>query len=442
MKKTIFLFLVVFLGLQTYVFAQWNVEIQNVETGKAAEAGLNDIIKLDLTPKPPITVLPDQPYYLVLNGNVLEKITAFKVDATNTAAFTIYFHLNETEISKVIKEDKSYHLKLDVADKNKNNFTKVAKENMTLMFSKKELILKEKTFRLDRQLELTIVGYNRIQNFPEDISKIGLYFNKILVTHAKVVGSCLKQDSLALTFALDSAGMTKVFYRNNSEEKVALGVGTKEKCLIDTGDNKVLTIMFMRPNGKLFFWSISVFFAFFLLWLCRKTNLIKDSFTVGEENYRPYSLSRTQFAIWTFVIIISLLYIWFTTKEMASLPSSTFILLGISALVKLTSWYIEGLTAPSENSTRKASVVSSGRSKEGKVPQFLRDLISDTEGVSIHRLQNLLFTVFLAIFFWWEVMNHLELPVISTNMLALLGVSGAAYTFNKKEETGGKPTVS
>lgn len=63
------------------------------------------------------------------------------------------------------------------------------------------------------------------------------------------------------------------------------------------------------------------------------------------------------------------------------------------------------------------------RSSEG----FWRDLITDKDGVALHRFQIALWTVALGVLFVWEVWERLAMPAFSTELLALMGISSGTY---------------
>jgi hypothetical protein len=58
---------------------------------------------------------------------------------------------------------------------------------------------------------------------------------------------------------------------------------------------------------------------------------------------------------------------------------------------------------------------------------FWRDLITDKDGVTLHRSQILVWTIALGAFFIWQVWEHLTMPAFSTELLALLGISSGTY---------------
>jgi hypothetical protein len=62
------------------------------------------------------------------------------------------------------------------------------------------------------------------------------------------------------------------------------------------------------------------------------------------------------------------------------------------------------------------------------------DMLSDGHAMSLHRLQLLLFTVFLGCYFLIEVAGHLVMPQISETMMGLMGISSVTYAGIKSTE--------
>jgi hypothetical protein len=85
--------------------------------------------------------------------------------------------------------------------------------------------------------------------------------------------------------------------------------------------------------GPIVCWS--VFFVLFVVsffYLARKTEMLRDS---GPEpppgKMRPYSLARTQMAIWFFLIVLSFVLIWLMTSALDSVTGTVLALMGIGA---------------------------------------------------------------------------------------------------------------
>jgi ABC-type Mn2+/Zn2+ transport system permease subunit len=70
---------------------------------------------------------------------------------------------------------------------------------------------------------------------------------------------------------------------------------------------------------------------------------------------------------------------------------------------------------------------------------FLKDILSDATGVTLHRFQMLVWTVVLGIVFALQVYRNLAMMDFSPELLALQGISGGTYLSFKVPET---PAIS
>ena len=144
-----------------------------------------------------------------------------------------------------------------------------------------------------------------------------------------------------------------------------------------------------------------------VLILAIKTDILRNvvfdpaSFTALAANIKApkpgYSLSRTQFAFWTIIIIGSAIYIWiFRCACSLNVPMNidpvNLELLGVSTA---TIAFGKAIDSSQQNSTA-ASTVSAQQNQPSK--GFLIDILSDETGISIHRLQNVLWS--LVIGYW------------------------------------------
>jgi len=170
-------------------------------------------------------------------------------------------------------------------------------------------------------------------------------------------------------------------------------------------------------------------------WLNTKYNLLKDNSTAIKK---PYSYARVQLAWWTIIILSSFIAIFITKGNLPILDDSLIILLGISSVTTATAALIDA-----SDQNKPASTIIQNQESEG----FFLDILSDANGVSIHRLQALLFNIVIGIWMMYTVTVGLKscvstasvcintiIPIIDTNKLLLLGVSAATYAGLKTKE--------
>jgi hypothetical protein len=145
----------------------------------------------------------------------------------------------------------------------------------------------------------------------------------------------------------------------------------------------------------------------------RKSDIIRDR---GELEPKPgapaqrkaYSLARTQMAVWTFLVVGMLVFIFLVTWN-GALSSGALVLVGISFSTTL-------LAATAERPPKP-------RATQG----FVTDLLSDGDGPSFHRCQMVLFTIVLAIIFVLKAVSTLVMPEFDPTLLALMGISSGTY---------------
>jgi hypothetical protein len=153
-----------------------------------------------------------------------------------------------------------------------------------------------------------------------------------------------------------------------------------------------------------------------------------------------------QLAWWTLVVLPSIISILLARNVMPTLDSSTLVLLGIAAGTTVTARLID--------ISDRASAGTRLLSQDFKGENFLLDILSDKNGVSVHRLQSVVINIIFGVWFIDQVLRHLSglnpclpgetdcirhpldyiMPVITTNNLILLGLSSGTYAALKTTE--------
>jgi len=251
----------------------------------------------------------------------------------------------------------------------------------------------------------------------------------LIVTSAAYSANEKCDNCLVFELRRDSIAMKtlKVYYQGQrvAEKKMTISTGFP-----DTGPFESKATHTVKLYSRSFMHSgIAGFFVFLLLFiiLSKKTEILRD-ISVQPLASKPFSLARTQIAAWTLVIVAAFVFIWIVSGGLPELNATSLILLGISIAT-----------------TAAAGVIDSNQIEKGSRPQdnpsrgFLLDIISDGKGVSIHRFQNVLWTLILIIYYISYTFLHLELPNFSDNLLILLGISNGTYLGLKiPESTSGK----
>lgn len=176
-------------------------------------------------------------------------------------------------------------------------------------------------------------------------------------------------------------------------------------------------------------WLIVGFFLIALAWIGltlagKRSGMLRDSNSTASGIDRPYSLARVQMAWWFALVISAYVFLWVLTDDWAPINSSILALIGISSAT--------GLTAAGIDNTDNRVV----RSTDG----FFLDILTDVNGITLPRLQLLLWNVVLGVFFLARVFNDLKMPTFDASTLGLLGISAGAYVGFKVPEKQSKPT--
>lgn len=145
----------------------------------------------------------------------------------------------------------------------------------------------------------------------------------------------------------------------------------------------------------------------------------------------PYSLARLQFLLWLLVILFGMLHIWIITDVLISPTGSTLLLLGISG----GTFYLGNLLdTPSGGGTPLAPAELASFINDNQSKNLIFDVLNNGQSISLHRMQLLIFTVFLCCYFVTVVIGDLIIPQISDTLLALMGISSTMYAGVKTTE--------
>jgi hypothetical protein len=157
--------------------------------------------------------------------------------------------------------------------------------------------------------------------------------------------------------------------------------------------------------------TLGVFF-----YLARTTNLIRDpTATIEPSTARPYSLGRAQMAFWFLLIFVCYVSLWLVTGNYDTIGHSQFVLVVISSLTAVGSRMVS--IGPTE------SMDDAPRRSKG----FFIDLLSDSNGVRLHRFQLCAWTLLLGLIFAAIVYDDLVMPNFGDTLLTLIGINAAAH---------------
>jgi hypothetical protein len=153
------------------------------------------------------------------------------------------------------------------------------------------------------------------------------------------------------------------------------------------------------------------------IYLACTTNILRDH----GQSKNTFSLGRTQMMFWGMLVFATWAAVAVLTLSMEHIPAETLVLLGISAATGLGSVMIKPV--PKVAATDPS--VSKG---------FITDLITSDNAPDFHRVQILIWTLGLGIFFVVNVTQSLSMPVFSSTLLTLMGISNGTYLGFKSQE--------
>ena len=186
-------------------------------------------------------------------------------------------------------------------------------------------------------------------------------------------------------------------------------------------------------NPIVIFWIVFPALLLAVIMLDIKFDMLRDSTTIAKP--KPYSFARVQLAWWMTIVLASFITIILCGYGIPTFRESTLILLGIGT----------GTTAAAKvidlSDQSKTGLL---RSQDENGRNFFLDILSDENGVSIHRFQTVVFNLTFGIWFIASVLIKLPgisetnlnevIPEITDNNLILLGLSSGTYAALKTTE--------
>ncbi len=170
--------------------------------------------------------------------------------------------------------------------------------------------------------------------------------------------------------------------------------------------------------------------------------LIKDSSTQTEIRDASYSYSRSQLLWWTLIIMTCFAVDFALTGAANGIMNNTALtLLGISAGTTVAGRVIDNSQGNDANIDQHQNHKSEG---------FWMDILSDQNGVSIHRFQSVLFNIGFGVAFISHFIDNIPTNItfgvaipfanFDSTTLGLIGLSSATYAtlkFNENLSNGG-----
>ena len=169
--------------------------------------------------------------------------------------------------------------------------------------------------------------------------------------------------------------------------------------------------------------AVLIFFILcMLIWLAISSDILRDVGPQPKPDPNPktkkirktYSLALTQMAFWFLLVISSYFFIWRITGELIPITNSVLGLIGIGSGTALGAAIID---LGKRNAEKEPGTEEKGLPTEG----FLFDILTDVNGISLHRFQIFVWTIILGIIFCTKVCTDLTMPDFSNTLLAIDG---------------------
>jgi hypothetical protein len=203
-------------------------------------------------------------------------------------------------------------------------------------------------------------------------------------------------------------------------------------------------------------WLVAfVFLLILFLKKARETPLLREKGLPNNE--AAYSLASCQMAWWFFIVVAAYLFLYMVTWDFNTITTGTLILIGISAgtgfagamvdsskrdqlLAERKKLQVEQSGPPAPPPVRTAQITErlGEIEKELATPRhetFICDVLTDSDGISFHRFQMVIWTLIFGAVFAISVYTDLIMPDFSVTLLGLMGISSGTYIGFKFSET-------
>jgi hypothetical protein len=261
----------------------------------------------------------------------------------------------------------------------------------------------------------------------------------------------------------------------STSRTVRVSLGLEDQFAIKSGAELNLTLL---PATGFRIWLVLILALLVgLPLLTWHSDILRDGDAplVGDAR-KPWSLARCQAAWWFFLLLASYLFIGLVTGDYSSsITGTTLVLLGISAGTTISSVAVDISKATPANAAEEKAArdrlilelaeldtkiekfdvatdtansaadhqinVAERNAKHSQLRKlnracegFFKDILSDANGVSLHRFQITAWTLVLGFVFVSQVFRDLSMPQFDSTLLGLMGLSSATFVAMKTTE--------
>lgn len=186
---------------------------------------------------------------------------------------------------------------------------------------------------------------------------------------------------------------------------------------------------YFRDHNSLTFWVVYLVLLGSMYFCDKRYGMLRDS---SIMDIKPFSFARVQLAWWTAIVLAGFISTSLAQKHIITLYDSTLYLLGMSSATLAAAKVID--TADTKNPDIQR------HQDQANGENFILDILSDANGISIHRFQTVVFNLVFSVWFIKFVISMKAIPDISSNNLVLLGLSSATYVGLKITENATNTT--
>jgi len=132
-------------------------------------------------------------------------------------------------------------------------------------------------------------------------------------------------------------------------------------------------------------------------------------------------------ALWLFVIITSFISVWIINDDFNTLNSTALLLLGISSATFVSASIIDSANHSAAGNSLDSTGLTMPIGVRKKERFWLLQLLSDNEGVTLHRFQILAWTLVMVVVFVFDTILNLKMPDFDPTVLGVIGISSGTY---------------
>jgi len=306
------------------------------------------------------------------------------------------------------------------------------------------LLLSETTIEDGDLIAFEIPGFNAyLSENRKPLREVRLILGNIELTEFPALIENTESDIVRFLFRKKdiSAENQILLYKlpGHAEKKAMIGIKIDESTKLFYSSMATVHFKEFEHRGIFCWSSIALLVVVFLFVVLKFDKSLKDSYNYnpdGKEQYFCFSFSKTQFFFWTFIVIASFIYIWILSGDLASINDTALVLLGITtATISISNLISINEEKQATDEQGKIQLLNFRTKNPNDKTNFFQDILSDKNGISIHRLQAVIFNLIFGIAFFQHVLLHYSMPDFSPTQLVLLGLSSGTYAFLKTTES-------